>query len=807
MGFIKKVNFGGLNLLSAESKLLPEEYPLLINGRVRYNQIESILKPLLISTGLPAGNYQSIASLGDILFVFIDGRCYYTQFPTIAWVNLPGFLLDASVTEIFTQGVPVSTSNYVRKPVDPDNKKGGVTLEDSVTSSARGIVCQDGINQPHFITPDVTSKVLGTYGSWSLISREYVPVGRQMAFVNGILYVVAPERKEIYRSVTGRPLDFMVNIDIDGNKTGSELEGGAPSVSHAVDFNDITSIAALKSKTGEFFVGTLRSSYVVIPNFNSTIFAEPTFINDPTAETGPTNHYSLTSAIDGDMVFIDSFGVRSIKAILSLEEDGVNSPFSSAVQKLFEDITQDITACINFNNYIYFAVDTIYGPASLVYDTITQAFVGIDIYEGVAAIRQYIVLEYSNSRVLIFITTDGRVYQSFASTERETVKYLVSGISTLQADSYSTLQKLYVSFSDIRGAGDVQVEYYANRKLIATGVKSLSNIGPVPTFPHNIPYSVPYVETSECLTFQFSDEKITAWESSALISWNADAALNTIYALTDEQLRDNTNHLEEVVLSDSELTIALTADGGLLTSSIQLVVNAIAAHSPDYIFNIGDTVYAPDTFNTIVRNGPWKKFFDSGVYIDSLGNHELDISSGADYLNATHRGNNGRYYNKAIGNGLCELFIANSGINTADAGNVESDGNTAGSIQERWLDSRRASSSAIWKFCSLHHPPYSSSNLYRDYTELRWDFRNYDAVLCGHAHFYERWVQDNKNYITVGAGGNGFRSDYDSPLSVNSKKRYGLDYSYIILTLNAKVAKFTTYSLSAGIVDEVILRK
>jgi len=405
--------------------------------------------------------------------------------------------------------------------------------------------------------------------------------------------------------------------------------------------------------------------------------------------------------------------------------------------------------------------------------------------------------------VLVFITTDGELYEAFGSTEFETAKFLVSNASTLDASKYNTLQKAYISFSNIKTGGEVLVEHYANKAFVSSNVQSLSNIGLPTVIPSDFPYDVPFQETSECLTFQFSGDKRTAWENGILISWNANATLDTVLLETDEQPRSTTNHLSTVVTTSRELKIALTADGGVLTESLEEVVSLISAQNPDYVFNIGDTIYSPNTFSTIVSNGPWKEFFDQGKYFDALGNHELDSPS--DYLNAYTRGNNGRYYTKNISN-IVEFFIGNSGLNTAGT-LIEADGNTVDSAQNKWFDLQEAASTASWKFFAFHHPPYSSSSVYADYTDLRWDFRNYDAVLSGHVHFYERAIIANKNYITVGAGGNLYRSGYDSPVLNGSILRYGADYSYVLLTISDKVARFTTYSLSGDIVDEFILRK
>jgi len=100
--------------------------------------------------------------------------------------------------------------------------------------------------------------------------REYVPVGKQMLWHDGILYVVSPNGKQIFRSVTGRPLDFMVNITPSGDKDPLEAVGGASSVSHSVDFEPITSINRLSFFIHMQFVTLLTESRRELPSLFSS---------------------------------------------------------------------------------------------------------------------------------------------------------------------------------------------------------------------------------------------------------------------------------------------------------------------------------------------------------------------------------------------------------------------------------------------------------------------------------------------------------------------------------------------------------
>src|ERR1044071_7680228 len=107
-----------------------------------------------------------------------------------------------------------------------------------------------------------------------------------MAYLNGILFIVSPDRKRLYRSVSGRPLDFVVNVTQSGDKGGN-----AETVSYAVSQEDITCLTPLNS--GELFVGTIDGCFPLQLNYDSTIFQEPTFINKDGLSAGVINQWSF----------------------------------------------------------------------------------------------------------------------------------------------------------------------------------------------------------------------------------------------------------------------------------------------------------------------------------------------------------------------------------------------------------------------------------------------------------------------------------------------------------------------------------
>ena len=336
---------GGMDLLSKDTDIDPTGYQMLINARNRYGRLEAIKQSTDITLNLN-GNIQGIYGVSNILLAFCNGRAYYMLVGGAAWLQIPNFQMDAFARYIYAVAVPGSTNNYLRQAVaitgtNNPNASAGVinnsTPNFAINGTPAGVICQDGFNQPWFITYDVvnnvaTARQLGTYDSWNSDSsaanaQEYVPIGKQMMYMSPILYIVAPDGFSIYRSVSGSPLNFMVNIDTNGNKLPTEALGGAESTSFALDFNEITCITPSTTEAGTFIVGNSVQLYGVQPDLTNTIFGEPTFTTVFQVQAGIVNQFSTTDS-NGDFPFIDFDSIAFFNAVQQLKFQGKNDPFS-----------------------------------------------------------------------------------------------------------------------------------------------------------------------------------------------------------------------------------------------------------------------------------------------------------------------------------------------------------------------------------------------------------------------------------------------------------------------------------------------
>lgn len=180
------------------------------------------------------------------------------------------------------------------------------------------------------------------------------------------------------------------------------------------------------------------------------------------------------------------------------------------------------------------------------------------------------------------------------------------------------------------------------------------------------------------------------------------------------------------------------------------VVNLINSDSTKDLIGVlfgGDNNYPDGEYATLGAN--WAGF-DSYVTakkaFPALGNHDYDNSGTPgqpqidkfSYLD--DYGSNRRYYHVPFNDADIDLFVLNSGVDSAGVLN-EADGNTLGSAQYDWFVSAIANSSNKFKIVMFHHPyitiETAATALAFDFlTDMDWIFESLgvDLVLNGHAH-------------------------------------------------------------------------
>jgi hypothetical protein len=554
---------GGMRRNVDPAQLEDNEYALLMNGRTRYGTIRTIKLPTNLTTELPSGTYQGLYGYGKYLIAFIDGKAYVRDYSlnNNQFYLLSNFQMNASVATIYAEAVEASWMNYERRQSVNGQADSEVNLFTNVAGTPSCLVCQDGMNRPRLIFPDGNSRPAKTFAEWQNTNdvnsdeREYVPIGKQMLNFDGILYIVSADGTQIYRSVTGRFLDFVVAIDVNGNKL-PPLQNSAEEasrLSYRVDFNPITCIAALPSipinpqQGAGFYVGTSQTSYIVLPNYADSIYGEPTFSKQTLFETGPLNQFSVAD-ISGDTAIIDAAGMVSFNAVLQLRNEGRNAPFHDEIHDLFKNITQTTTAAYTFDNYALFGVDTIFGPGILVYDTMRRKYVSLDQYPEVSGyIVQFAEIKVNGIHRLFFRTSTNQLFEAYGSSTTATVSLYTREMSVDdEPEVEATPKRLRLVFEDVVESGTVNATEYVDRKVGTTRSVDVDITTTPPTPPLTPPFGTPSdVDTTQVKSIPFElsrkGDKCGLW-----LQWSMESDL-TKFVLVQEAERGIVSEEEQGV--------------------------------------------------------------------------------------------------------------------------------------------------------------------------------------------------------------------------------------------------------------------
>lgn len=477
---ITQIDFsGGLNTSLEVASIGPTEYAFLRNGRTRELTIKPIRLPVeLTSVGLPdEGNRQGLYALGQYLLAFIDGKAYVADLTaeSFYFTLIEDFQMDPLVDRIYAAAIPASPSSFARTLIDAVSPNKEVNLTSPVSGHPAVIVCQDGINQPYGIFSNGVARRLSTYDEWSQENREYVPIGKQMAVSDNILFVVAPDGLTLLRSLRAKMLDFVINIDGNGNKAGD-----AYTSSHSVGFNTITAISRVQGNPEiKLMVCSATSTDILTVRNDRTFFGEYMFSNITVLPTGAKNQESVFADL-GDMIVIDAIGVRSFNATQQILTESNNDVFSRNVSNLFvtgddQPLAQDVTAIGSFSNYIHFAIKSVHGYGVLVYDINSSKFVSFDQYTGIEAISQFAEAKIGNDYRFFFLTDTGKIYEHYVG-DPAPVTFVPKGLTTEDVKEQLIDCVFTAQFSNIATIGTVQATALLDRSAFYLGSRTV-NVG------------------------------------------------------------------------------------------------------------------------------------------------------------------------------------------------------------------------------------------------------------------------------------------------------------------------------------------
>jgi hypothetical protein len=543
----------GLDLITPTIDIPNNGYVWTINGRSRFGYIQPIPQPKEV-TSYPPGIKQGILAVGNAIIAFVAGKAYYKVYGQAGYSVVPNFSMSPTATLVYSQPVPISSFNYIRNLSDATSIDNPINKQYSgrIAGMPSGIVCQDGVTQPQLIAYDEVNQVffsrtLGTFAVWAQNNPEYVPVGKQMMYMSGKLFIVAPDGHSVYQSVSGQPLNFMMNIDPSGNKATTEALGGAATTSFAFDYDSITCIEPVNIPDS-FIYATAYNTRVVQLDYTRTVFGEPLFTQAIRIDSGILNQYAVAD-ISGDYAFAGVDGIKTFNAVQGLHFQGRNSTFSRVISKLFIGISQSYVCTFYYDNYVFFSVDTVLGPALVVYDTMNGCWAAIDM-QGIGKVIQAAVIDLPIELRVYVITDTQKIYQLYSPHQPAdkcsilTRAYSTSGMNNQYAASVSKvnsdipLSEMKSQAVDLVFRGDsvgtnVELVEFVNGILKGDLIKPLQPTTPLVSPSTDILASALLEQEGERITFAFKDTP-RGYKLSYLISWQSYAALMKIRLTTTD---------------------------------------------------------------------------------------------------------------------------------------------------------------------------------------------------------------------------------------------------------------------------------
>lgn len=580
---------GGMNLIGDDTRIGTNQYRVAFNLRNRFDQLDEIQSSILVPS--PFGVKQELVTFGNYLILFAGGGAYYKLYTDSVWTKIPDFQMSAVAPRYWTKAIPVSTTNYLRMAaqsnviisldssgnptyVNTPNSRGPINLN-SVSGAAQGnlpgLLVQDNINQPWFIFIDAAGFPIARrtqkYNDWQITftdaqnitvrnddkppnegayvpigdKREYVPIGNFMEYTDGVLYITSPDGQFIYQSVTGRPLDFVRNVvnSLAGSNTNPPFTqyggGDATTTSYSVGVGPISCLRAMAD--GSLFVAAGNANFSVFKDRSNNAplqFGEFTLDRRFLFNAVCLSDRVIFDSI-GDTRFISLGGVRSFNSIAQTQNEGRNEPFTATVQKAFgnnkKSIVQSptLSAGILFNDYELYAVNTIFGPAILVYDTTIKCWSSFDIQQaGGKRIKCFAKIELTTI-ALFCITEDDNVYQLYAAETKDNASIRIKGMCSSEVSQYGNaillpqqevkLINARVVINEITKNAECEVIPYVNNRLSRGTVNKTITYEAPSTVDTSI-YALDDVNTGVVNLFYNFDGVLQGYKTFCVINWS-----------------------------------------------------------------------------------------------------------------------------------------------------------------------------------------------------------------------------------------------------------------------------------------------
>jgi hypothetical protein len=225
----------------------------------------------------------------------------------------------------------------------------------------------------------------------------------------------------------------------------------------------------------------------------------------------------------------------------SVKLEGKNSPFSAKLAKLFTNIIQSVNAASTSDNYAFFSMDTVFGPAIVVYDTLRENFVGIDMFENLgvdfdnypARVKQFAETKTTIGRRFFFITTSNKLFEYYASPVTAICRLYTKEYCSNDPNVELKPTNCYSIFVDSQEEGLVTFQLFVDRILNYTTTESVDKNLTIPTTIIPPPFGLYTQDSVDNVSTSFQQVR-QGWKFLVAISWNFTSTLTNVKCIADD---------------------------------------------------------------------------------------------------------------------------------------------------------------------------------------------------------------------------------------------------------------------------------
>jgi len=186
--------------------------------------------------------------------------------------------------------------------------------------------------------------------------------------------------------------------------------------------------------------------------------------------------------------FVDETGLRSLNLIESAGVVSKDDALSAAIYTLFEGITQTSTAVAFFDNYTFYAVNTVYGYGVVLYDNLRSKFESIDLFpELTSPIKMFCQTNIKGIKTLYFCTADG-FYQYYGSQETAEWQFYTREFTSDDPLLHMKIIRFRVVMQDILEDGTLSATPVCDRMKEDTLSVTINKNLDAPIYPLEIPF-------------------------------------------------------------------------------------------------------------------------------------------------------------------------------------------------------------------------------------------------------------------------------------------------------------------------------